>query len=209
MRKPDPPLISGTESLQVLVALSSLPVKEGNKLLQQVISEIKQRKDGPTQQPARLLVWGSIIDHTALIEMIESIGANVVMEDTSMGFRAFAQMVPLTKDPLDGLVQHYLVDITSPRTFRETVINKDHKKDEAADLDKRFGYMKKCIQEWQVNGVILEALRYCDTHGYEVPGLKRYLDSIGLPNIYLEYDYSEAALAPLMTRVQAFLEVIG
>ena len=40
LRKPDPPLISGTETLQVMVALMSLPVEEGNKLLGQVISEV-------------------------------------------------------------------------------------------------------------------------------------------------------------------------
>ena len=60
-----------------------------------------------------------------------------------------------------------------------------------------------------MNGVILEAMRYCDIHGYEVPGLKDYLDSVGLPNIYLEHDYSKAALEQLRTRVQAFLEIIG
>ncbi|MEK0338414.1 MAG: 2-hydroxyacyl-CoA dehydratase family protein, partial [Nitrosopumilus sp.] len=62
---------------------------------------------------------------------------------------------------------------------------------------------------WQVNGVILQVLRYCDIHGYEVPALKDYLESIGLPGIYLEHDYSKVALAQLRTRVQAFLEIIG
>jgi len=30
-----------------------------------------------------------------------------------------------------------------------------------------------------------------------------------LPNIYLEHDYSKAALAPLKTRVQGLTEIIG
>ena len=77
------------------------------------------------------------------------------------------------------------------------------------DLESRFGYLRDYAKEWDVKGVILQSLRYCDTHGYEVPGIKDYLDNIGLPNIYLEHDYSEAALAPLRTRVQAFLEMLG
>jgi len=93
LRKPDPPLISGTETLQVTVAIASLPVTEGNELLQQIISEVKQRQDGPSKKPARLLLWGSIIDNTALIDMIEDIGANVVMDDTSMGSRAYFPQV--------------------------------------------------------------------------------------------------------------------
>ncbi len=209
LRKPDPPLISGVETLQVMMALASLPVEEGNELLRQVISEVKQRKGGPSKQPARLLVWGSMIDSTSLIDMIEGLGANVVIDDTSLGSRAYFAQVELTDDPLDGLAYHYLVDLKSPRTFRETVLSEAKRKDYLTDLENRFGYLKDYAREWNVNGVILAALRYCDIHGYEVPGLRDYLDSIGLPNIYLEHNYSEAALAPLRTRVQAFLEIIG
>ncbi len=209
LRKPDPPLISGAETLQVTVALASLPVAEGNELLNQVISEVKERQDGPPKQPARLLIWGSMIDNTALIDMIESIGANVVMDDIGMGSRAYFPPVELTDDPLDGLAYRYLVALKSPRTFRETVLSEANRKDYMTDLENRFGYLKDYAKEWNVNGVILEVLRYCDSHGYEVPGLRDYLDSIGLPSIYLEHDYSQSALAQLRTRVQAFLEIIG
>ncbi|MBA7655220.1 Benzoyl-CoA reductase subunit C [subsurface metagenome] len=209
LRKPDPPLISGVETLQVMVALSSLPVWEGNELLRQVISEVKQRQDSPAKKPARLLVWGSIIDNIAIIDMMESIGANVVMDDNVLGSRAYFPSVELTEDPLDGLAYRYLVELKSPRTFRETVLSETKRKDYMTDLENRFGYLKDYAREWKVNGIILQALRYCDIHGYEVPGLKDYLGSIGLPSIYLEHDYSEAALAQLRTRVQAFLEVIG
>ena len=208
LRKPDPPLISGTETLQVMVALMSLPIEEGSKLLREVINEVKKRRDGPPKKPARLLVWGSIIDNTALIEMIESLDANVVMDDTCVGSRAYFADVKLTNDPLDGLAYHYLVDIKCPRTFRQStpvVTSKDY----MTNLESRLSYLGDFAKEWKANGVILQSLRYCDTHGYEVPGVKDYLNSVGLPSIYLEHDYSEAALAPLRTRVQGFLEVIA
>ncbi len=208
MRKPDPPLISGTETLQVMVALMSLPVEEGNELIQQVISEVKERKDGPKKKSARLLVWGTIIDNIALIEMIEGLDANVVMDDICVGSRAYFSDVELTEEPLDGLAYRYLVELKCPRTFREAVFG-ETRKDYMADLESRFGYLGDYTKEWNAKGVILQSVRYCDIHGYEVPALKDYLDHIGLPSIYLEHDYSEAALAPLKTRVQAFLEVIG
>ncbi len=208
LRKPDPPLISGSETLQVMVALMSLPVEEGNEILKQVISEVKQREYSLPKKPARLLLWGSIIDDTALIEMIESLEANVVIDDTCVGSRAYFTDVQLTDDPLDGLAYHYLVDLKCPRTFRETNPS-GIKKDYQADLKTRFGYLGDYARDWNVNGVVLQVMRYCDSHGYEVPQLKDYLNSIGLPNIYLEYDYSKAALAPLRTRVQAFTEIIG
>jgi benzoyl-CoA reductase/2-hydroxyglutaryl-CoA dehydratase subunit BcrC/BadD/HgdB len=208
LRKPDPPLISGTETLQVMAVLMSIPVKEGNELLRQVISEIKKRKDGPQKKAVRLLIWGSIIDDVALIEMMEELDANLVMDDTCVGSRAYFPDVELTEDPLDGLAYRYLVELKCPRTFREAAVG-ETKKDYMADLESRFGYIKDYAKEWNVNGVVLQSVRYCDIHGYEVPGLKDYLDHIGLPNTYLEHDYSEAALAPLRTRIQAFLEVIS
>jgi len=52
-------------------------------------------------------------------------------------------------------------------------------------------------------------VRYCDPFAFEMPALKDYLDSIGIPSTYIEYDYSIGALAPLKTRVEAFLETIG
>ena len=208
LRKPDPPLISGTETLQVMIALMSLPVEEGSELLREVINEVKERKDGPLKKSARLLVWGPVIDDTALIEMIESLDANVVTDDMCVGSRAYFADVRLTDDPLDGLAYRYLVELKCPRTFKQSVFG-EASKDYMTDLKSRFSYLGDYAKDWKANGVVLEALRYCDSHGYEVPVLRDYLTSIGLPSIYLEHDYSEAALAPLRTRVQGFLEIIG
>ena len=209
LRKSAPPLISGSETLQVVLALMSLPVLEGNRLLAGVIRQVKERNDGPSRQLARLLVWGSIIDDPALMEMIEGSGANVVMDDTTTGSRAYFPQVELTEDPLDGLAYRYLVELKSPRTYRENILKGASSKDYMADLENRFGYLRGYIEEWNVNGVILQTVRFCDIHGYEIPGLRDYFDSIGVPHTYLEHDYSRAALAQLRTRVQAFIEVIG
>lgn len=207
LKKPDPPLISGTETVEVMAALMSIPVEEGIELLEQVLAEIKTRKNEIPGKP-RLLVWGSIIDSVPLIDMIESTGGNVVMDDTCVGSRAYFADVELTGDPLEGLARRYLVDIKCPRTFREGAYG-ETKKDHITDMESRLGYLKEYARDWNAKGVVLQSLRYCDIHGYEVPGLKDYLDHIGLPNIYVEWNYSKAALAPLRTRVQAFLEILG
>jgi len=208
LKKSDPPLISGAETIQVIKANESLPVKEGNQLLREVISEVKDRKDGPQKKSARLLVWGSILDDTALMEMIEGLDANVVMDDTCVGSRPYFDDVEITDDPLDGLAYHYLVDIKCPRTFRTNSYT-DVRKDYMKDLEGRFGYLRDFAGDWKADGVIVQSVRYCDTHGYEVPGIRDYLDSVGVPSIYLEHDYTEGALAPLRTRVQGFLEIIS
>ena len=208
LKKQDPPLISGVETIWVIKAIQSIPVDEGNGLLREVISEVKERSDGPKIKSARLLIWGSILDDTALPEMIESLDANIVMDDTCVGSRAYFNDVEITDDLMDGLAQHYLMDIKCPRTFR-TRDYYDVRKDYMKDLEFRFSYLSDYVRDWKANGVIMESLRYCDTHGYEVAGIRDYLDSLGIPSIYLEHDYTEGALAPLRTRVQGFLEIIS
>jgi bcr-type benzoyl-CoA reductase subunit C len=208
LKKQDPPLISGAETLKTIKVIQSIPVAEGNALLRDIISEVKTRKNKPAKKNTRLLVWGSILDDTPLIEMIESLDASVVMDDTCVGSRPFFDDVKITPDPIDGLAQHYLVDIKCPRTFRARDFY-DVKKNYMEDLKSRFSYLSDYAREWKANGVILESVRYCDTHGYEVPQVRDYLKEIDLPSIYLEHDYTVGALAPLKTRVQGFLEIIG
>jgi benzoyl-CoA reductase subunit C len=208
LRKNDQPLVTGAETLMILKVLMSLPIDEGTKLLQEVLAELKDRTIIIPKKHARLLVWGSIIDDTALIDMVESLDAEVVIDDTCVGSRAYFSDVPVTPDPLDGLAQYYLVDLKCPRTLRDPVL-RDGKKDYMADLENRFGYLKEYVNDWKVNGAVLQSVRYCDCHGYEVPVVKDYLESLGIPSIYIEHDYSKSALAPLRTRIQGLTEIIG
>jgi benzoyl-CoA reductase subunit C len=208
LRKPSPPLITGAEILQTLVAVMSLPVEEGSELLAGVMREVKARQPVPARKSTRLLVWGPVIHETPLIDMIESLDAYVVMDDTCVGSRAYFTDIKITPDPLDGLADYYLAGIKCPRTFVEKVSGQTGK-DHASDLETRFSYLGELSRDWKVDGVILQSVRYCDSHGYEVPAVKEYLSSQGLPGIYLEHDNSRGALAPLKTRVQGFLEIIG
>ncbi|MGA2160315.1 MAG: 2-hydroxyacyl-CoA dehydratase family protein [Dehalococcoidia bacterium] len=207
LRKSDPPLLTSMENLEVLVSLFSLPVEDGNRLLEEVVQDVKERKDTPVRKKARLLVWGPVFDTTSLYEIIESSDASVVVDDTCVGTRAFWADV---KEPYDmqSLAQRYLVDIKCPRTYRQAAPS-EMKKNYANDLESRFGYIKKAVADWHVNGAVLQSVKYCDTHGYEVPNLQHYLDTLKIPSIYIEHDYSNRSLASIKTRVEAFVETLG
>jgi benzoyl-CoA reductase/2-hydroxyglutaryl-CoA dehydratase subunit BcrC/BadD/HgdB len=59
-----------------------------------------------------------------------------------------------------------------------------------------------------VDGVIFYIVRYCDTCELEGPDLKEYLNSLKLPVLMIEDDYSTSTMGQLRTRIQAFLEMI-
>jgi benzoyl-CoA reductase/2-hydroxyglutaryl-CoA dehydratase subunit BcrC/BadD/HgdB len=58
LRKADPPLISGTEMTQVMVAVMTIPVEEANDLVESVIEEVKDRRNHPERKSARLFLYG-------------------------------------------------------------------------------------------------------------------------------------------------------
>ena len=202
LRKPDPPLITGAEVLQVMIALMSIPVGEGNHLLQEVIAEIKTRENRPLKKAGRLLVWGSLIDNTTLLDLAESTGLHVVMDDTAIGTRSFLNAVPISDDPLKDLARHYLESIYCPRTYKETGISYQE------NIEQRFGYLREFIERWHVNGVYLNLIRNCDCHGFEIPAVKDYLIGLDLPVLTIEQDYSTGSLESLRTRFQAFAETL-
>jgi benzoyl-CoA reductase subunit C len=207
LTKPSPPRMSGTEIVQVVKALTSLPVAEGNDLLTETISEVKRRTARPEKKSARLLIWSSTLDDTDVMQVFEA-KANVVMNESCGGIRAYRGEVKLTADPLEGLADYYLNEITCARTFRQAALG-EIRKDYARDLQSRFGYLKGTIRDWKINGVVLLLVRYCDPFAFEMPSLKDYLNSIGVPNTYIEYDYTIGALAPMRTRAEAFIETIS
>jgi benzoyl-CoA reductase subunit C len=207
LTKSSPPLISGTEIIQVLKALTSLPVVEGNNLLTETISQVKSRTDGPKKKSARLLIWSSTLDDADIMKVFED-KANVVMNESCGGIRAYRGGVKFTTDLLGGLADYYLNEITCARTFRQATLG-ETRKDYGRDLQSRFGYLKGIIKEWKINGAIMLLVRYCDPFAFEMPSLKDYFNSLDIPSTYIEYDYTTGALAPLRTRVEAFLETIS
>ncbi len=205
LRKPEPPRVNGSEVIQAIIAVASLPVEEGNQLIKGIISEVKERSNGP-ESKKRLLVWGPEIDHPAFFKLIEDCGGNVVIDDLCLGTRFFWDDVEKTADPLDGLSARYLDRVMCPRTIRG--------KGEGwatyqQDLEDRFGHIKDFAKKFSVDGVILYVMKYCDLHEFDVPDLRDYLEKEGLPVLHIESDYSMGAVGALKTRIQAFVEMIG
>jgi benzoyl-CoA reductase/2-hydroxyglutaryl-CoA dehydratase subunit BcrC/BadD/HgdB len=188
--------------LQVIIAIMMIPVEEGNALLEEVLDEVKTRSNRPEKKRGRLLIWGSLIDNIAFTDLIESSGFNIIIEDTATGTRPFWHDIEENQDSLQAIARHYLLEVKCPRTFAES--DTSYKE----DLENRFGYLKDFAKHWNVNGVYGNIIRNCDIHGYEVPLVKDYLESLDLPVLIIEQDYSTAALETLRTRFQAFAEAI-
>jgi benzoyl-CoA reductase subunit C len=194
LRKPEPPLISGSEIIQVLVAGMTIPIQEFNELLEDVLAEVRSRTPSAENKP-RLLISGSEVDDDSLMRLVEESGADVVMDDLCTGSRFFWHDVDQSKEAIVGLAERYLA-VTCPRTYRP------------GKAAQRFSYLGDFIREWKAQGVILYTIRFCDTYQLDAPEMKDYIQSLGLPVLLLEDTYITSPLGQWKTRVEAFLETI-
>ncbi|MBW2170137.1 MAG: 2-hydroxyacyl-CoA dehydratase [Deltaproteobacteria bacterium] len=203
LRKPDPPIVSGTEITKILTVGASLPVAEANKLFDEVLEELRQRKESPFKKVRRIMIDGACMDNIELVKLIEDLGGNVVVDTLCNGTRDNLPHTDTGNDPLSALADRYLDKINCPRTYRE---NKEQ--DLQKELESRFGDIGFFAREFKADAAILYVYKYCDPFGFEVPARKAYFESIKLPLLYLEDEYSAGTIGQLKTRIQAFLEMI-
>jgi benzoyl-CoA reductase subunit C len=201
LRRSDPPLVSGSEITELLVAGMGVPAAEHIESVREFIAEARERSLPKERKLPRIFIWGNEIDDSSFIKLIEESGAHVVMDDLCTGTRFFWDDVAETEDPLDGIVSRY-INTHCPRSY---IAKAETRKE---DLDNRFGYIKRFIKEWKADGVIFYIVRYCDTCELEAPDLREYLNGMDLPVLMIEDDYSRSTIGQLRTRVQAFLEMI-
>jgi len=64
------------------------------------------------------------------------------------------------------------------------------------------------IKAYQVEGVIYEIIRYCNTHTWDYPILKTKLEGNQIPILELDLEYGTGAPGRIKTRVQAFIEML-
>jgi len=200
-RKSNPPLISGTEMMKVLVAAMSLPVDESNTLIEGVIREVSKRGTTGNGKRTRIMLIGDQIDDVALAEIIEGAGAWLVMDDISIGAKMHWADADANAEPVYAIAERILRKLKLP-TLAESGVTYDE------GIEARFGHLKRHIEEFGVDAAILFIYKYCDPYGFDVPAIKSYIESTGTPVLYIEDEYSTSSLGRTKTRIEAFLEIV-
>lgn len=195
-RKAPSPPITGAETLGVMVAGTAMPKPAYNELLRLLLDEL-DGKDGGSQFSARLLIAGGMLDDPSYVEIIEDLGGLVVTDSLCFGTReCWHQVDEQEEDPLDALARYYLKErIPCARMIGEH--------------PRRLDFLREMLEEYKVDGVVLQRLKFCDLWGDENYLLRRELRESGVPVLALEREYLLSGEGQLKTRVQAFLESIA
>ena len=196
LRQVGNPPISGSETIAVIVAGSSMPKAEYNADLKTLLAELRGVPVKDAKYSARLMMVGSGHDESSLCDIAEELGALVVTDFTCFGGKTIHGSVAESgTDPLQALADYQmLVRPFCPKILGSyPLINK-------AVIDMIAGY--------KADGVIGQTFLCCDTWGGGLHALAEDLKVIRKPFMKLEREYVPDSKGQIQTRIQAFIETI-
>ncbi|RJX28378.1 MAG: 2-hydroxyacyl-CoA dehydratase [Desulfarculus sp.] len=192
----DHPPLTGTQRHHIVNASVSIPPETLNKLLRELLAEVKQmpRLDG---QRVRVMIAGWVGDDTLVHRAIEDSGGLVVVDNCCFGARSYWD--PINFDPLDplgSLALSYLSRLGCPRMF--------------ATFGDRFAMLEQAARDYRVDGIVHTRLQFCDLHGLENVFLTRRKQQLEVPvSATLVLDYIGQDEGRVRTRMEAFIEQLG
>lgn len=194
LHKAERPVISGTDTLKIMLAATELPIEEYIELLKAFLA------DAPNLKPvegwsARVMLIGSALDDPRFVKLIEDNGCLVVADLNSFGIRFLRdELVYDENDLLGSLSRHYLTRSSCPRMM-----------DGSDDINE---YMINTAREYRADGVILERLKHCEKWQNESFVISEKLKEAGIPFLELERQEQYTGEAQLQIRIEAFKEML-
>lgn len=191
-RKGAPPSVNGLEAMYMVVSSQFIDKAEHTRIVEDcaklLIGRVPRNANG-----TRLMLLGSEDDDSAFINMVESSGATVVVDDHCTGTRAFWDEVEPEDDRLLAIAKRYVNRTPCP--------TKDWPQ------RRRVERVLEFAKDWNVAGAIVVQQKFCDPHELDIPAARKALEGIGVKTLFLELDVT-VPIGQFKVRVEAFLEML-
>ncbi|HBJ2610246.1 3-hydroxyacyl-ACP dehydratase [Clostridium botulinum] len=199
LRKYKPSPISGLDCLLITQIAFYDDPKRFTEKVHELCDELEERiKNSQESNKKRILITGTpmALPNWKLHSIIESLDAEVVVEETCTGTRYFEGEVSEEGETLEELIKN-LAD-------RYLNINCACFTPNTGRIDDIIKYTK----EYEADGVIDTNLSFCHTYAAEHRDVEAKLKEENISIMHIETDYSTEDLGQIKTRVEAFLEMI-
>jgi benzoyl-CoA reductase subunit C len=192
LRRADDPVILGSEAMEMVLASQVMDKEEMNVILQDAIAKLALRKP-LISNGVRLMLVGSETSDAALEKLVETLGANIVIDELCTGSCYFWNEVVPQADRLMAISRRYL--------DRPHCALKDN------NWRRRPAHIHRLYEDYQAQGVIIAKQIYCHPHGSDNWMAWKFLRERNIPFHYFERDttlpYEETRL-----RMEAFINLI-
>ena len=193
-RKSENPPLTGEEAMYVTLSSQMVDKEEHNRALLKLIEELEDRElDRDTG--TRLMILGSEDDDIDFINMVESVGGTIVIDDHCTGSRYFwNEVVTNGRDLTEAIADRYIKRPACPTKDWEQRL--------------RVPHVMQLAQDYDASGAILIQQKFCDPHELDIPIMQQHFAEKDIPTLILEFDVT-IPIGQFRTRVEAFLEMIG
>jgi len=193
---PDPPLATGVELGNLRYRVAGNPANL--RMLRAFIDAASERADrgeGPLPRGvARILLTGvpTAPETLKIVELVEECGGTVVVQEACSGWKPLDTLTSEEGDPIEAIARkHFSIPCSclTPNPGRRDLISR---------LAEKFRPTAVIDLVWQA----------CHTYNVESWSLERHVrESLGLPFLKLETDYSDSDRERLRVRIQTLLEM--
>ncbi|WP_267525548.1 double-cubane-cluster-containing anaerobic reductase [Campylobacter sp. MG1] len=195
----NPSPISGLEQFNVTESFGFMydRVKKNEDLKQktkEIYKNWEENLKGKIDNRPRILLSGCPLGGVKekIIKTIEDLGAVVVGFDSCSGLRNQMTLIDENEEPIKAIARKYLktnCSVMSPNCGR------------LDDID----YL---IDKYKADGVIEVILLACHTFNIESHNVAKFCKSKNTPYLHIESDYSMQDKGQILTRIEAFLELL-
>jgi len=193
LRKRDKPPVTGAEALEVSKAAARLPRELFNELMEQLLEEL-ETTGREIEAARRIMVIGNDVHNTNLVSRLESLDAVVVIDEMNCGIRYAWGQVDTDLPPMEALARYYVLG--RPVDMHNW------------NSDGRLEFIGEMAEEYKVDGVVSEIVRYCTYNGWDRFDLKKQMQAAGIPLLDIDLEYGHQAGAQVEIRVEAFMEMV-
>ncbi len=143
---------------------------------------------------APILISGSLIETAEVFKAVERCGGWIVADDLCTGRRSLEPADGTGSDPLDRLMDRFFKRSPCPSRTRAGV---------------RAGVLVDLARRSGARGVVFVLQKYCTPHLADHPLVSEKLKKAGLPSILVEMDETWNMEGQVVTRLEAFFEMIS
>ncbi|MDR3294375.1 MAG: 2-hydroxyacyl-CoA dehydratase, partial [Clostridiales Family XIII bacterium] len=166
--------ILGSEAMNVLLADQVMDKAEMNTILNAFIAELEGKASH--EDRIRLMLIGSETWNTDLEELVESVGANIVIDELDNGSSYFWNETYPQKDRLMAIALRYL--------------GKPHSALKDNNYRRRPQHIADLAEDYGIDGAIIAKQIYCHPHGTDNYAVWKVLRERYIPFHFLERDMS-------------------
>ena len=191
LRRADRPVIHGAEMMNIVLADQVMDKAEMNAILEKFIPELEAREPGKDR--IRLMLIGSETWDTRLEEMVEELGADIVIDELDNGTSYYWNNVIPQNDRLMALSLRYL--------------GRPHNPIKDNNWRRRPQHIFELSEDYHIDGALVVKQIYCHLHGTDNYAVWKLLRERDIPFHFFERD-TTLPEEETKLRLEAFLNML-